>query len=112
MDTCYADDVDFINQTRDANEANLRILEEELPKSGLIINGGKTEFIDINTRSRPNVRKLGSRIDSDNDIMNRISAGNVAFKKLRDLWRRKKYVNVDTKIALYQTTIVSILTYI
>jgi hypothetical protein len=111
MDTCYADDVDFINQTREANEANLRILEEELPKSGLIINGGKTEFIDINTRSRPNVRKLGSRIDSDNDIMIRISSGNVAFKKLKDLWRRKKHVKVDTKIALYQTTIVSILTY-
>ncbi len=37
-----------------------------------------------------NVRKLGSRIDSDNDITIRISAGNIAFKRLRDLWKRKK----------------------
>jgi hypothetical protein len=111
MDTCYADDVDFINTTKEANEANLRILEEELPQSGLLINGGKTEFIDIHTRSHPNVRKLGSRIDSDNDIMNRISAGNVAFKKLRELWRRKKHVITNTKLSLYNSTIVTILTY-
>ncbi len=54
MDTGYADDVDSINNTKEANEATLNILAEELPKSGLIINSGKTEFIDIHTRSKPN----------------------------------------------------------
>ena len=111
MDTGYADDVDSINNTKEANEATLNILAEELPKSGLIINCGKTEFIDIHTRSKPNVRKLGSRIDSDNDITIRISAGNIAFKRLRDLWKSKKHVTIYTKLQLYQATVVTTLTY-
>ncbi len=51
----------------------------------MIINSGKTEFNDIHTRRKPNTRKLGSRIDSDDDITMRISAGNITFKRLRDL---------------------------
>ncbi len=103
--------VDFININEEENKRSLKILEEELPKSGLIINGGKTEFIDITTKSRPDIRKLGSRIDSDNDIRSRISAGNIAFKRLRELWKRKKHITAETKLALYQTTIISVLTY-
>lgn len=111
MDTGYADDVDFINKYKEANEEHLRILAEELPKSGLIINSGKTEFIDISTNSRPNVRKLGSRIDSDNDVMNRMTASNVAFKKLRELRKRKRYLSVEAKLKLYNATVVPMLTY-
>ena len=100
LDTCYADDVDFVNTSRAENANTLDTISELFPQYGLIVNAGKTEFIDISKDSKSDVRKLGSRIDSDADIKHRISAGNAAFKKLRDLWTRKKYVQIDTKIKL------------
>jgi hypothetical protein len=111
LETCYADDVDFINDKEELNRLLEPLIKEHFTPWGLKVNDNKTEFINITRTSTPQTRKLGSRIDPVTDITIRITSGNFAFKSLNKIWRNYKHIRLSTKIKMYNTYILPIMMY-
>lgn len=82
-------------------------------KWNLKINSEKTERtkIDINDTSWKNVKKLGSLLDTQQDIYHRCNLAHAAFAKLRRHWSFKIKISNFLKIRLYKIYVLPILTY-
>ena len=84
------------------------------------VNNTKTEFARIYIDNDKNIKRneewrrnktLGSKLSSKEDILNRIKLSIVAFAKLKHLWTSYSKITSETKIKIYETTVVSILLY-
>jgi hypothetical protein len=126
----YADDVDWIriHNKSDLNKNNdgiKKIFNEELEEintnlfssfsmGNLKLNLNKTEnYFLSNPKNKNNsyVKKLGTIINVQADITNRINLCSIAFKNLYKCWTNNKYIKLKSKLKIYNIYIKSILLY-
>ncbi len=116
QDILYADDTDFVTQIRDQQQNNAQTvqkLSEVLQRWNLKVNTDKTEYIQINRRNIKDiaVRKLGNLISSEKDIPYRIAFADSVFRNLSRLWRNHHDITTQTKVNMYKSCIIPIMTY-
>ena len=79
----------------------------------ILVNKSKTEFntISSNTEDWKQTRKLGSLLDTNEDIEKKKLLATIAFKKMYIIWIRRSKIQEERLIRLYNTLIIPILTY-
>jgi exonuclease III len=112
----YADDVDFIDTNTEDQQNRQEKIGDILAKSNLIVNDEKTE-VTILKRGQRNeerwrkVKKLGSLLGDEEDMINRKNLASAALGKLQNLWRRTSKIRLEKRILLYNTLVKTILLY-
>lgn len=124
----YADDTAFVSSSSDGLQRTIDAVAESYSRSGLAINIGKTEVINmcqppnptllINQQQLKNVEEftyLGSVLSSTNDLSNevqrRIGLASGSFGRLSDRVFMNKNLTIKTKISVYKAVCLSILLY-
>ena len=116
----YADDCEFFNE----NEAFLKEqlfpkIKETFQQWNLRINESKTEYtlVEISKNkdqrgkeSWRELKVLGSKLGSNEDIRHKINMGCITFK-YKGIWNEKKHLDKKTKIRLYEALVVPIMIY-
>lgn len=127
LDLMFADDCALIAKSPEALQQLLDTFATEAMKFGLRVNEDKTEIMYINTtpidilmngkivKQVGNFKYLGSNIQNDgkleNEINHRVSAASHAFQKLyHRVWKRHE-INLNTKLLVYKTVVLSTLLY-
>ena len=105
----YADDIDFIGN----EQPNVREIETILQNHNLKVNVDKTEHTQIRKDSDDwkTTKKVGSLLNSKEDIEHRKHLSNVALNKLANIWNRADKIKQKTRIKLYNSLVRSILLY-
>lgn len=112
-ETSYADDQDLI--CRSIQEIN--VIQDMLPAHlttwNLKMNAEKTEHICLTADNIPTLltKKLGSKLQDVEDITLRVNMANIAMRSLHKIWKAKKYISLETKLAMYRAFITPVLTY-
>jgi len=113
MEASYADDVDFIcvDKTRldRLQEVMVPVFADEY---NLTINQSKTERIMFATdaRIKTGYKKLGTHVDTDEDLKLRITKATIAYDSMWNLWKCNK-ISIPTRLKLYNALVKSILLY-
>ena len=112
-DLIYADDIDFPNRDPFYLELVLLVAKEVFSKWNLSINVTKTtrSKIDIDFNDWKKEKKLGSLLDSSEDIDRRIQLSNFAIKQLQNKWMYSNKLSIKLRMKLYKCYILPILTY-
>ena len=112
----YADDADFINlnKTRD-NKINITA-GPILRQDNLKVNDDKTEHTTITRTERQqeswrNVKKLGSLLGDNEDIINRKNLATNASTKIDKIWIRNTRISLEKRLNLYNSIVKSVLLY-
>jgi sorting nexin-29 len=105
---CYADDTDFINIERIADD-----LPQILRDYNLKMNVEKTEYIKLSATENKTMKskKLGSKLNSEEDLNYRISLATVAFANMQKIWTQDEAIEESTKLKLYNACIIPIIMY-
>ena len=56
-------------------------------------------------------KTLGTNACTTTDIKRRINLGNQAFGKYKSIWGRNKHLKDETKLRIYEATVVSVMLY-
>jgi exonuclease III len=112
-ETSYADDQDFISLSREDLNALQAQLPAHLDTWNLKMNPDKTEHICLSQPNIPSLqtKKLGSKLQDAADITSRINAADEAMRTLYKIWNSRKIITLETKIAMYRSFIIPVLTY-
>ena len=112
----YADDSDFLFESKEETEHLKRIVKETLGERNLKVNDDKTEetFI-IRERKKSDekwrkTKKLGSLLGDYEDMRRREQLSNNAMAEVKKLWKKSKVSN-KRKLQLYRTLVKTVLTY-
>lgn len=109
----YADDVDFIFDTRDQATSSIPTIVNTLKQYNLIVNPTKTEIttVDRNTNDWHTVKKLGSLLHDQSDVHRRKLLATIAFRNMDKIWIRTNTISEQSRIKLYNTLVLPILLY-
>ena len=109
----YADDVDFLFDTKQEAIQFIPVISNELNKWNLKVNESKTEITHVRKDKKEwlSVRKLGNLINENEDIKKRKILAQNAFIKLSNIWYRGNLVSEYRKIQLYEALVLPILLY-
>ena len=109
----YADDIDFIFYQRIEAERNHDTIANTLAKWNLKANKSKTEFTTISrlTEDWKETKKLGSLLDTAEDIDRRKKLATVAFRKMYTIWVRRENISEERLLRLYKALVLPILLY-
>ena len=132
LHTEYADDIDWlkahfnINKNlknnkickqdilkKELNEINTNLLNS-FTSGNLKLNLNKTESYFLSNpinKDKLSIKKLGSLLNANDDIIYRINCCASAFKNLYKCWNNYKYITINTKIRLYNVFVKPILLY-
>jgi hypothetical protein len=104
---CYADDSDLINF-----DNPLIDLPELFGQYNLQINPDKTEIYNINRANckEVHIKKLGSKLNSMDDMNYRIASCIGGFRRMYNIWRNNT-ISLETKLRLYNACIIPLLMY-
>ena len=109
----YADDVDFILQNKEEAEENIATIEHELGRYNLQVNTSKTEITEVHKKKDEwkKVRKLGSLLDTGNDVTRRKALAAAAHKDMFKIWVRNEKISEHRLIRIYRALVEPILLY-
>ena len=109
----YADDVDFIFRTKEEATSSISTISSTLKNWNLLVNESKTEITTVNktTDSWKTTRKLGSLLDSRQDISRRKTLATAAFHNMYKIWIRRNKLSEEKLLKLYNTLVLPILLY-
>ena len=109
----YADDVDFIFRTKEEATSSISTISSTLKTWNLLVNESKTEITTVNktTDSWKTTRKLGSLLDSREDISRRKTLATAAFHNMYKVWIRRHKLSEEKLLKLYNTLVLPILLY-
>ena len=109
----YADDVDFIFNNEEEAKSQINIISASLKTWNLQVNENKTEITTINrqTSTWKTTKKLGSLLDTKEDIKRRKILATAAFKNMYKLWIRRHKLTEKRILMLYNTLVLPILLY-
>ena len=109
----YADDVDFIFGTEEEARSKIGTISSTLKTWNLLVNEGKTEITTINktTDTWKKTKKLGSLLDSREDIGRRKILATAAFQNMYKIWIRRHKLSEKKLLLLYNTLVLPILLY-
>lgn len=112
----YADDVDFLTGTQEEQAKIARNVGEKLAKFDLKVNSDKTELTILARGERPEerwrkVKKLGSLLGDEEDIIQRKNLASAALGSLQNLWRRSSKISLKKRLQLYNSLVKPILLY-
>lgn len=129
LDLMFADDCAIITKCPTKLQETLNIITEEFGKYGLKLNEKKTEVMFINCQPptipisinstdltiTKSFKYLGSIINSngniDSEVNNRINAASNTFRGLYLRVWKPHNISLQTKIRIYETTVLSTLLY-
>ena len=112
----YADDADFITDDEYKRQKLNQIVPDLLAQENLKVNNSKTEHTTIE-RKKPDeedwrsVKKLGSMLGDSEDLKYRKQKATAALSSMNSTWIRKKKINVNKRIQLYNSIVKPVLTY-
>ena len=106
----------------------LPTIKDVLKQWNLFVNEDKTEFAHIHLAKKDDVDRdgnailgneewrtnklLGSLLDTEKDVNNRIILGNIAFNKFKNVWLKRNIISVKRRIQdVYNAQVLSILLY-
>ena len=91
FELAYADDVDFIFPNEEVAKSKIGTISETLKTWNLKVNESKTEITTVHRESSSwrTTRKLGSLLDTREDIARRKTLATVAFNKMFKIWVRR-----------------------
>ena len=111
----YADDYDHLTENKRKKELFRKEVKGILGERNLNVNDDKTEetVLKRNKGNEPwkEVVKLGSMLGDREDICRRKQLANSSMRKINEILRRKRVVNLSKKLQLYNAMVKSILTY-
>ncbi|XP_075239535.1 uncharacterized protein LOC142335053 [Convolutriloba macropyga] len=106
-----ADDVDFICSTQEEADEICKLSADVLARYNLCVNQQNTEIFqyhkDTDLRK---IKKLGTILDEGAEISRRKHLTRLAMSKFRRIWKNK-FLNVKTKMCIYNVYVTSILLY-
>jgi hypothetical protein len=131
LESEYADDVDFLNENRDALLQILPICTTVFNEWNLFINNTKTEHTHVYLAPPKPLKRnkvdhtqtyrgseewrthkiLGSLLDTSEDIQARCTKGLIAFNIFENIWLKKTKICLKRKLQIYEAQVVSILLY-
>ena len=128
LESAYADDAELLDENGENLEKILNISKDILQDWSLFVNDDKTVFTRVylaetdeldshNNKIRGNEVwrdsvLLGSKLDSELDIKNRINKANVAFHTYKKVWLNSSVkISEARKIKLYEALVTSVLLY-
>jgi len=124
----YADDTAFVSSSPDGLQRTINAVAEAYSRSGLAINTGKTEVLNmcqppipallINQQPLKNVEEftyLGSVLSNTNDlsseVQRRIGLASASFGRLSHRVFMNRNLTIKTKVSVYKAVCLSILLY-
>jgi hypothetical protein len=113
-ESIYADDLDLLDENEERLSVRQQILTEELEQNRLKVNGEKTVkyiFPLHNQTFNNKIKKLGSMLDSKDDITYRIQNTSYAFSKYWKLWLRREHVKLPTRLRMYNSCVLPVMLY-
>ena len=113
FELAYADDVDFIFPNEEEASSKINTISASLNEWNLKVNCTKTEITTVcrDSDSWKKTRKLGSLLDTREDITRRKTLATVAFNKMYTLWVRRNMISEKRLLLLYNTLVLPILLY-
>jgi hypothetical protein len=128
LESEYADDVEYIDESMDILEKVMEIAPGILEEWSLFVNDTKTEYTrvylaDVNekdiygkkVRGNEEWREsilLGSKLCSVRDIQHRINKANIAFHTYKKVWLHGSVkLSESRKLKLYEALVTSVLMY-
>ena len=107
----YADDVDFLCDSKEEAEEVVKIAKEILSTYNLCVNDEKTELFEYHKETDlRKIKKLGTILDEGAEISRRKHLAQFAMSKYRRIWKNN-YINTKTKMKIYNIYVRSILLY-
>ena len=119
----YADDMNIATDDRDVAVTIIEVADPIFEENDLFLNQDKLDIIDLNSKAHvinaqeplfkgtKNFKMLGTYIDPERDIGNRILQAGCAFRKMSKLWFRHHLVTLKTRLKIYNACIPPILCY-
>lgn len=109
----YADDADFLFRNKSEAKQNLSLISTKLEEWNLKVNQTKTEITSVSRDSDEwkTVRKLGSLLNTEEDMEKRKTLATIAFNNMFSLWTRRERLQEQKMLKLYNAIVLPILTY-
>ena len=113
FELAYADDVDFIFRTEEEAKSKISIISSTLKRWNLVVNESKTEVTTVQkgTDSWKTTKKLGSLIDTKEDIKRRKTLATASFHNMYKIWIRRHKLAEEKLLQLYNTIVLPVLLY-
>ena len=129
LESGYSDDVEHMDDSMDKLNELFQVSQTILRDWSLFVND-KTKFTRIYLADKSdkdewgnsirgneewrNEILLGTKLGSEEDISNRISKANTAFRSYNNIWRqgpKRAQISEERKLKLYESLVVSVLLY-
>ena len=121
IDMEFVDDTDFISSDLDTNNSLQVFLPNDLTSAHNSMNNDKTETYALrpnmtitdtyNPTQIKSIKKLGSYLNTTDDLQQRINNATIAFRRLNNIWLRSNLISTSTRLHLYNAYILPIYTY-
>ena len=112
LDQQYADDISWASTNKIVLEKIETIIPEVLKERNLFVNKSKTEKYTVsrNQHEWKDCKLVGSKLETVNDIENRIKLVNYSYSTLKSILSQKE-CKADIKLSIFSALIESIFLY-